>query len=577
MKNYLLLAGALITQPVIAQNKKALPVSDATYITHVNLVNVNTGKTDGDQTIVITGQHIDAVGPSNKIKPPANATIIDGTGQYAIPGMTDAHIHFFQSGGLYTRPDALNLNAFKSYQEDQRWIKAHLDNTLKRYLATGITQVIDVGGPFSNFGIRAHADTMAQSPTVWVTGPLVSTYQPPNLDEKDPPIIKVNTPEEARELVRKQLPFKPDFIKIWDVVLPDQQPESMMPLITAAIAESHANGLKVAVHATTYATAKLAVTAGADILVHSVDDAPLDSELLQLLKNRKILYIPTLIVVQNYYRTFTQQFSFSAHDFNYADPFMLGSLMDLQHLDSTLLPLNYKKVLSRFVIRSKSDSTMLSNLKKAQDAGVLIAAGTDAGNIGTHHAASFLTELLAMRQAGLTNREVIRAATLNAAKGFGKDKDYGSIEKGKMADILLLPKDPAEDLSVLGSINTVIHRGRPFLPSELIAITPEVLVQQQLNAYNAHNIDAFLAPYSDSVEVYNQVTQQLLMKGKTEMRKGYDLFFKRNPQVHCQVLNRIVVDNTVVDQERLTGINQVVNAGAIYIIENKKIRKVYFF
>ncbi|ASZ14481.1 amidohydrolase family protein [Chitinophaga pendula] len=577
MKTYLLLAGVLVTLPVIAQNQKALSTSDATYITHVNLVNVHTGRTDQDQTIVITDQRISAVGPAGKIKPPANAKVIDATGQYAMPGMTDAHIHFFQSGGLYTRPDALNLNAFTPYQEDQQWIKAHLDNTLARYLATGITQVIDVGGPLSNFSIRARTDTMVAAPTTWVTGPLVSTYLPPNLDEKDPPIIKVNTPDEARELVRKQLPFKPDFIKIWYVVRTGQQPEDMLPLITAAIAESHANGLKVAVHATTYVTAKLAVTAGADILVHSVDDQPLDNDLLQLLKDKKVLYIPTLIVMQNYHRVFTQQFNFSAHEFTYADPFMLGSLMDLQHLDSTRITLNYKKVRNKFIVPSKSDSIMLSNLKRVQDAGILIAAGTDAGNIGTHHAASFLPELLAMRQAGLSNREVIRAATINAAKGFGKDKNYGSIEKGKIADILLLPKDPADDLSVLGNITSVIHRGRFFQPTSLIPVTPEILAQQQLNAYNAHDVEAFLAPYSDSVEIYNQTTQKLLMKGKEEMRKGYDQFFKRNPQVHCQVINRIVVGNTVVDQERLTGISQVVNAGAIYIIENKKIRKVYFF
>ncbi|WP_315816670.1 amidohydrolase family protein [Paraflavitalea speifideaquila] len=104
---------------------------------------------------------------------------------------------------------------------------------------------------------------------------------------------------------------------------------------------------------------------------------------------------------------------------------------------------------------------MLTNLKLAQDAGVLVVTGTDAGNIGTHHAASYYDELLVMKQAGLTNAEIIRAATINAAQGFGKDKDYGSVEKGKIADLLLLDKDPLQDLTVLSQINTVIHRGYP--------------------------------------------------------------------------------------------------------------------
>jgi len=197
-----------------------------------------------------------------------------------------------------------------------------------RYLACGITTVIDVGGPMSNYATRNKANAFIASPTAFVTGPLVSTYTPPNLDKKDPPIITVKTPEEAREMVKRQLPFKPDFIKIWYIVFPGMKADSTLPMVKATIEESHAHGLKVCVHATEYETAKLAVTAGADILVHSVDDKILDNEMLQLLKSRHTVYIPTLIVAQNYDRTFTQQFNFTANDFVYANPFMLGSLMD---------------------------------------------------------------------------------------------------------------------------------------------------------------------------------------------------------------------------------------------------------
>ncbi len=115
--------------------------------------------------------------------------------------------------------------------------------------------------------------------------------------------------------------------------MPGQKADATLPIVQAAIDESHANGVKIAVHATQYETAKLAVTAGADILVHSIDDKVLDPEMLQLLKSKKTVYIPTLIVAQNYNRTFTQQFNFTGHDFKYADPFMLGTLMDFQHFE----------------------------------------------------------------------------------------------------------------------------------------------------------------------------------------------------------------------------------------------------
>ena len=548
----------------------SMPAYSQICITHVNLVNVITNKTEADQTIIIEHDRIVATGPSRRVKIPANATVIDATGKYIMPGMTDAHIHFFQTGGLYTRPDGLNLNAYYPYEKDQQYAKDHLNDLMSRYLAAGITTIIDVGGPLSNYAIRDKADMI----TTWVTGPLISTYQPPNLDKKDPPIIKVTTPEEARELVRKQLPYKPDFIKIWYIVRPNESAESTLPIIQAAIDESHTHGLKVAVHATEYETAKLAVTAGADILVHSVDDKVLDKDMLQLLKNKKVVYIPTLIVSANYRRTFSQQFNFSAHDFAYADPLMLGTLMDLQHLSNP--PVDYKAMRTKFTIPSAKDSMMLVNLKLAQDAGVLVVSGTDAGNIATLHASSFYTELLTMQQAGLNNWEIIRSATINAAIGFGKDKDYGSIEKGKIADLILLSKDPVKDISALADIDTVIQHGRVLDPVALLAVTPEILAQQQLNAYNAHDIDAFLAPYSDSAEMYDQVTGKLIMRGKAEMRKRYSDMFRKYPEVHCQLMNRMVIGNKVIDQERITGTKAVAVAGAVYVVENGKIVKVYF-
>jgi imidazolonepropionase-like amidohydrolase len=564
---------------VTAQNhpaaEKIAKPSAPIAISHVNLLNVVTGKTDADQTVLIENDRIIAKGPSKKAKVPANATLVDGTGKYLMPGMTDAHIHFFQSGGLYTRPDGVNLNNIYPYEKDQRWVKDNLYNLMGRYLACGITTVIDVGGPMSNFATRDSLAVYQATPTALVTGPLISTYLPPNLDKKDPPIVKINTPEEARELVKKQLPYKPDFIKIWYIVLPNQSAASTLPIVEATIQESHAHGLKVAVHATEYETAKLAVMAGADILVHSVDDKPLDNELLQLLKSKQTAYIPTLVVAQGYHRTFTQQFDFTAHDFKYADPFMLGTLMDLQHIEKGK-PFDYKKIRNIMHVPDKADTMMRQNLKLAQQAGVLVVAGTDAGNVGTHHASSFYDELLAMQASGLTNMEIIRSATINAAKGFGKDKDYGSIEKGKIADLLLLDKDPVQDITALSNINTIIRRGIPMQQEQLITITPEILAQQQLNAYNARNIDAFLEPYSDSIVLYN-FPGQPFVKGKTQMRQRYSTLFSNTKELHCQLVNRMVQGNTIIDHERITGFGpSPLEAIAIYKIKDGKIAEAWF-
>jgi imidazolonepropionase-like amidohydrolase len=572
MRRLLLLFLLIVPFIINAQTQPATAIC----ITKVNVVNVISGKIDPDQTIIIENDRIAAVGPSKKIKALANATIIDGTGKYVLPGLTDAHIHFFQSGGLYTRPDGLNLNSIYPYEKDQQWIKDNLNDLMARNLACGITTVIDVGGPMSNYTIRDQVNKNILAPTALVTGPLISTYQPSNLDPKDPPIIKVTTAEEAKDLVKKQLPFKPDFIKIWYIVLPGQKAAATLPIVKAAIEESHANGLKVAVHATEYETAKLAVMAGADILVHSVDDQLLDDEMLQLLKLKKVVYIPTLIVAQNYSRTFTQQFNFTSHDLTYSNPFMLGTLLDIQHIEKSKLPFDYKKIRTRLTVPSKEDSTMFINIKKAQQAGVMVVAGTDAGNIGTQHAASLLDEMLAMQQAGLSNWEIIRSATINAARGFGKESTTGSIEKGKIADLLLVDKDPTQDINIPAHLRTVIHRGVVLQPQQLITVTPAMLAQQQLNAYNVRDIEAFLAPYSDTVSIYS-LSGQLIMKGKEQMRQEYSEMFKKLPELHCELVNRIVQGNTVVDHEKITGVGDKPMEGiAVYTIEKGKIVRVHF-
>ena len=105
---------------------------------------------------------------------------------------------------------------------------------------------------------------------------------------------------------------------------------------------------------------------------------------------------------------------------------------------------------------------------------------------------------------------------------------------------------------------------------------PEKLVQQQLIAYNTRNIDAFLEPYSDDVELY-MFPNQLLGKGKDFMRKDYAEMFKNTPNLHCDIKNRTVLGNTVIDHEVVSGFgSNHLETIAIYEIKNDKITKVYF-
>jgi len=104
---------------------------------------------------------------------------------------------------------------------------------------------------------------------------------------------------------------------------------------------------------------------------------------------------------------------------------------------------------------------------------------------------------------------------------------------------------------------------------------PEPIVQQQLEAYNARDIDAFLATYTDDITLFNYPNQQT-SKGQDEMRKGYQGFFESTPDLHCEIKNRIVIGNKVIDEEYLTVNGRNFSAVAVYEVENGKIAKVTF-
>jgi hypothetical protein len=171
--------------------------SHSTAIIGVTVVNPERDGKDtvmADATVVISGERITAVGPRASTPVPAGATRIDGKGKWLIPGMIDGHVHFFQSGNLYTRPDGADFNAFVPYAREVARNKARLAATFKVWLASGVTSVIDIGGPFWNFDMRDIAAKTQAAPRVEVAGPLISMVDRVKLDLGDPPIIKIESP-----------------------------------------------------------------------------------------------------------------------------------------------------------------------------------------------------------------------------------------------------------------------------------------------------------------------------------------------------------------------------------------------
>ncbi|NND34235.1 MAG: amidohydrolase family protein [Saprospiraceae bacterium] len=554
---------------------QSVKAQEQIFIDNVSVINLVDGKTVIKDVAIDRGL-ISQVGTD--LQPDENVLILDGSQRFLMPGLIDAHIHLFQSGGLYTRPDAIDLTAYRPYEDEIQWLRSHAQDLLKRYLRCGITSVMDIGGPMSNYAIRDENLEDVAAASLFVTGPLISTYQPAAFDIEDPPIIKVNSAQEAIDLVQKQLPLKPDFIKIWYIVLPGQSAESTYEIVKATIEESHRNNLRVAVHATQLNTAKYALKAGADVLVHSVQDHRVDDDFIALFKKNNAVYIPTLIVGANYGKVFTATLPLSKYDFKYSHPTPLGSTHDLKHLENGNLLKQARESEKAFAEQdARQKKIMAENLKILQDNNIEIATGTDAGNVGTFHASSYYKEMAAMQEAGLSNAEILKASTMGGAAAVGKSDSLGTIEPGKIADLVVLRKNPLEDLEALHQIELIIKNGKIIAPDTVVKLSPEDLVQQQLNGYNARDINAFLAPYSDDFEIYN-FPDELTQKGKANIKPGYAKMFENTPELHCEIINRISFGNTVIDQERVTGFgeNDPLEALAIYKIEDGKIAKVYF-
>lgn len=540
----------------------------------VNYIDVTNGTAIEDMDILITNGKIKQIEKDISSLLPINT--INLKGKWCVPGLVDSHIHFFQSGSLYTRPDAIDLRKERPYEVEIKWLQDHAEELLQSYLKAGVTTVVDVGGPMYNYKIREQFSNKNGMPNILVTGPLVSTYQPEAFQIEDPPIVKVTTEEEARDLVRKQVPFKPDFIKIWYIHMRSMPASETYNLVAAAVDESHKNNLKVAVHATQLNTAKLAVKAGANILVHSVS-MPIDDEFIDMVKANDVSLIPTLVVHGNYNLAFLDMMTYTDKEYDLVSPEIIGWLQDVRHLTNEELTRTEQYKNQLLTQDQANNKVRMANLKMLSESGANLSTGTDAGNIGTLHAASYMDELMAMKESGMTNAAILKASTIGAAKAFGQESNLGSIEVGKLGDLVILDKNPLADLTALGEVKKVLKSGTEVPLSDYAFSSPEEVAQKQLNAYNAGDIEAFVACYSDDVKVFN-FPDQLQYQGKEIMREGYSGFFENNPKLHCELVKRIVLGHTIIDEENITGLSNggSFSASAIYKIKDGLINEVYF-
>ena len=369
-----------------------------------------------DAAVVIHGDRISAAGPRRAMSWPADALVMDLAGRTVLPGLIDAHDHLASHGyALATR-----------WGLDEPASTAHLRTArvLADMLAMGYTTVRDAGGLDAGFkiaieqglipGPRLVLALQIISPTGGI-GDRVSPSGHGCCAVFDPllPDSVANGPDAVRTMVRTMVRAGADVIKTATTggasSRPGHGPKDAafsIEEMQALVAESRALGRRVMCHALGGPGVRTAVLAGVDSIEHGsyLDEEP---ELMAQMAGRGIVLVPTLTVY--------------VHHRESASP----------HVRARALALYQHHV---------------ATVQRALDLGVPIAAGTDAGGHG--HPRNAL-ELGYLVEAGLTPMQALRAATQGAAQCLGLERELGTLEKGRLADLVVVGGDPLHDVKIL--------------------------------------------------------------------------------------------------------------------------------
>jgi imidazolonepropionase-like amidohydrolase len=426
-----------------------------------------------DAVVLIRDGRIECVGSRQACPVAEGVETLDLTGRYIAPGIIDAHVHFSQSGWADGRPDALDLRDLHPYDETSAALESHPERWFRSYLCSGVTAVFDVGGYSWTTPMGARTDTDTRAPRVTAVGPLLSTLDHWLNLPADRQFIYLKDEATAREGVRFLASRGAAAIKVWYVVTPERPVEASSPAVLAAGEEARQRGLPLIVHATALAEAKVALRAGARLLVHSVYDLPVDQEFIDLAKANGTIYCPTLTVLRGYQRMGEAVMARKAPEIDdpngCVDPATRDKLTEPERRDLTG---NLKQeTLARWAARTETGERVgAANLKRVADAGITIAMGTDAGNPLTLHGPAVYAEMEAMQAAGLTPMQVLVASTRGGAAAMGRMKDLGTIEKGKWADLVVLDADPAVTVANLRRLHFVVRGGVVRSSEELKAV-----------------------------------------------------------------------------------------------------------
>ena len=455
------------------------PIAEDIVIRNVTMWDAVDDAVHAGATVVIANGRIETIGDVST-PVPAQARVIDGSGTTLIPGLIDAHVHLLSDSGpdLLTSRDALIRNwitRVRRYPDGREAIVRRGQLKLK----AGVTTMRVLGDGYYALRYRDDlarwdvvgprvlaAGVHVNGPDGYITGGIASGLSAADRGEA---AVEVRSIDDIAPKLRALIARGIDVVKIstthGDLGFHDARPDLPEEWVHRIVEQAHASGLTVTAHTYGDQGDWAAVRGGVDGIEHLVNvPHPLPDDLVAEIRRRGIYVCPTL--AGSSYSVVTL---LRSPELLYQDVGIVANV-DGSVRRNLFLVLTLLKLPGVARILMRQDHAMerwdlwyrysLSNTYMLYNAGVRLIFGTDTPFAFGNFFFSIMNEVRALKAAGLPNTAILRMATVDAASALGLQDRLGTIEKGKLADVVLIRGNPVEDIETLSSVEMVIKEGR---------------------------------------------------------------------------------------------------------------------
>ena len=385
--------------------------------------------------IVIEGDRITAVGSASEVQIPRDARIIDTSGRTVLPGLIDLHVHLMILGhGEYSDwwpilekrgPEVMAIAA-------------------KQLLMAGVRSAVDLGAPLDILQGRERINAGAiPGPRMLVSGPWITRAgrQYPDYFQR-----RISSPQQAAEEARKLIDAGVDVIKTWAGMTEDD--------IRAVSQVARSRAIRVHSHVYEPEAVWAAIRGGTDVLQHvgSAGNPPYPTELVMEIVHRGIPVVQT-VAHRVWVYPATLEFPERLQDPRLKEDLPPDLYAEFQRSFLGFHRNSYFRTTPRQIRNSKVAA------RQFIEAHAVMGMGTDSGSPMNFHTESAWREISALVESGMSPLEAISASTKTGAEVLGKGRELGTIQPGKLADVIVVNGNPLFNINVLGYVEHVIKGG----------------------------------------------------------------------------------------------------------------------